>query len=195
MTTDLDTVLRQQDFYRTDQLPLLVITKSIRDSIRQSRSAPVKLRRDRGFPLVLITTNACTVFRKADRLKLRRALFTDTRIEASYGLIGIWCNKVRNGKAFTGHNSMRLGRGGGGGRKGDAVTCGWEHVCIMLMFMIFFQSGKRNVPLLNLWSMSPVLRAKALGTGVAGMNEPGWFGSSNSSPPQSSWKSIVSVLS
>ena len=50
------------------------------------------------------------------------------------------------------------------------------------------------MPLLNLWSISPTLRVNAPGTGVAGMNEPGWLGSSNSSPPQSSWKSIVSVL-
>ena len=40
-----------------------------------------------------------------------------------------------------------------------------------------------------------MFRVRAPGSGVAGMNEPGWFGSSNSSPPQSSWKSIVNVLS
>ena len=58
----------------------------------------------------------------------------------------------------------------------------------------FLYSRRNDKPLLNLWSMSPILRAKAPGTGVAGMNEPGWFGSSNSKPPQSSWRSIVNEL-
>ena len=39
-----------------------------------------------------------------------------------------------------------------------------------------------------------MLRVKAPGTGMAGRKEPAWLGSSNSSPPHSSWKSSVNVL-
>lgn len=38
-----------------------------------------------------------------------------------------------------------------------------------------------------------MLRANEPGRGLADMNEPRWFGSSNSNPPVSSWKSKVKV--
>lgn len=43
--------------------------------------------------------------------------------------------------------------------------------------------------------MSPTFKTRAPGRGVAGINCPALFGFSSSSPPQSSWNSIVKELS
>ena len=51
-----------------------------------------------------------------------------------------------------------------------------------------------DVPLLHLINRSPTLTTQAPFTGVAGTKLPGRRGSDTSSPPQSSWKSIVMVL-
>ena len=65
---------------------------------------------------------------------------------------------------------------------------------VLFQFVEWGGGFGKNAPLLSLWSMSPILRARAPGIGVAGTKEPVWLGSSNSRPPQLSWKSIVNEL-
>ena len=48
--------------------------------------------------------------------------------------MSVWCDEVWYREALTGHrcSAVHSVRGGGLGRgEGDAVTCGWEYVCIM----------------------------------------------------------------
>lgn len=125
--------------------------------------------------LILVPANIRRIVREAHRLELRRVVLAHARRQARDNLISVRCDEVRNREACTRHRFRRLTRRGSDDWRGkrDAVACGWEDICAISACVVFRllegqlgrwgrgRGGGGSVPLLNLWSMSPMLRAKA----------------------------------
>ena len=133
----------QHQIYQTSLLlcsHTVAFTAVSPQQIRYSSSSPVKLDCYSGFPLVLITTNIRSVFRKAHRLEPRWIFLTYKRRQARHNFVSVWCHEIWNREAFTCQCFMQLILARSCcRRKSDAVTCGRENVCsACLLFLVDF---------------------------------------------------------